>query len=59
MPKRYTPVTAAADLEKALRLLEGRWKLVILFHLFGGKIMRFSDLKEPYLPSRKRCLGSS
>jgi len=42
MPKRYTPVTAAADLEKALRLLEGRWKLVILFHLFGGKIMRFS-----------------
>jgi len=46
MPKRYTPVTAAADLEKALRLLEGRWKLVILFHLFGGKIMRFSDLER-------------
>src|SRR5258705_13430221 len=46
MPKRYTPVTAAADLEKALRLLEGRWKLVILFHLFGGKVLRFSDLKR-------------
>src|SRR5678810_1074198 len=46
MPKRYTPVTAAADLEKALRLLEGRWKLVILFHLFGGKVMRFSDLER-------------
>ena len=46
MPKHYTPLIAAADLEKALRLLEGRWKLVILFHLFGGKIMRFSDLER-------------
>ena len=25
-------------------MLEGRWKLVILFHLFGGKTLRFSDL---------------
>ena len=41
MPKRYTPTSAAADVEAALRLLEGRWKLVILFHLFGGKVMRF------------------
>ena len=24
-------------------MLEGRWKLVILFHLFGGKLLRFSD----------------
>jgi DNA-binding HxlR family transcriptional regulator len=27
-----------------LRILEGRWKLVILFQLFGGKVRRFSDL---------------
>ncbi|WCL55796.1 winged helix-turn-helix transcriptional regulator [Gimibacter soli] len=27
-------------------MLEGRWKLVILFHLFGGKILRFSDLER-------------
>jgi len=46
MPKRYTPISAAADVEAALRLLEGRWKLVILFHLFGGKVMRFSDLER-------------
>lgn len=44
MPKRYTPISAAADVEAALRLLEGRWKLVILFHLFGGKIMRFAPI---------------
>ena len=25
---------------------EGRWKLVILFHLFGGKTLRFSDLER-------------
>ncbi|BCH05052.1 hypothetical protein MesoLj131b_70510 (plasmid) [Mesorhizobium sp. 131-2-5] len=26
--------------------MEGRWKLVILFHLFGGHVMRFSDLER-------------
>ncbi|MEQ8322292.1 MAG: helix-turn-helix domain-containing protein [Rhodospirillales bacterium] len=42
----YTPVTAARDAEQTLKLLEGRWKLVILFHLFGGKVMRFSELER-------------
>jgi len=46
MSKNYTPATAAQDVEAALRLLEGRWKLVILFHLFGGKVPRFSDLER-------------
>jgi len=32
--------------EAALKMLEGRWKLVILFHLFGGKVRRFSDLER-------------
>ena len=27
-------------------MLEGRWKLVILFHLFGGKVLRFSELER-------------
>jgi len=52
MPKRFTPTSAAADVEAALRLLEGRWKLVILFHLFGGKVMRFSDLERAINPQR-------
>jgi len=30
--------------EEAFKVLEGRWKLLILFHLFGGKILRFSEL---------------
>jgi DNA-binding HxlR family transcriptional regulator len=27
-------------------MLEGRWKLLILFHLFGGRMLRFSDLER-------------
>jgi DNA-binding HxlR family transcriptional regulator len=36
--------------EEALRILEGRWKLVILFHLFDGNVLRFSEL-ERAIPS--------
>jgi DNA-binding HxlR family transcriptional regulator len=42
----YTRETAAEGVENALKLLEGRWKLIILFHLFGGNVMRFSDLER-------------
>jgi DNA-binding HxlR family transcriptional regulator len=42
----YTRESAAEGVEQALKLLEGRWKLVILFHLFGGQILRFSDLER-------------
>ena len=41
-----TPSSAATGVENVLRILEGRWKLVILFHLFGGKVLRFSDLER-------------
>ena len=45
-PVEYTRETAAEGVENALKLLEGRWKLIILFHLFGGNVMRFSDLER-------------
>ena len=45
-----TPGAAAVGVENVLRILEGRWKLVILFHLFGGKTLRFSEL-ERAIPS--------
>ncbi len=41
-----TPTSAARGVEDALQILGGRWKLVILFHLFGGKVLRFSDLER-------------
>jgi DNA-binding HxlR family transcriptional regulator len=44
--KEYTPVTAAQDVERAFKVVEGRWKLLILFHLFGGKVLRFSELER-------------
>src|SRR5687768_13973049 len=42
----YTQSTAAEGVEQALKMLEGRWKLVILFHLFGGQVRRFSELER-------------
>jgi DNA-binding HxlR family transcriptional regulator len=42
----HTAATAAVGVEQAFKILEGRWKLVILFHLFGGKLLRFSDLER-------------
>jgi DNA-binding HxlR family transcriptional regulator len=41
-----TPGSAADRVEQTLKLLERRWKLVILFRLFGGKVLRFSDLER-------------
>ena len=46
----HTPASAAGGVEQALKVLEGRWKLVILFHLFDGKLLRFSEL-ERAIPS--------
>ena len=46
----HTAVSAAEGVEQALKILEGRWKLVILFHLFDGKLVRFSEL-ERAIPS--------
>ena len=54
---RYTPrskvykgpsaaTDAARDTEHALRMLEGRWKLVIIFHLFVQPVLRFSELER-------------
>jgi DNA-binding HxlR family transcriptional regulator len=57
MVRKYTPVTAAEDVEAALGLLEGRWKLVILFHLFGGKVLRFCDLHRAIPNITQKKLG--
>jgi DNA-binding HxlR family transcriptional regulator len=44
--RAHTPASAAVGIERAISMLEGRWKLLILFHLFGGKTLRFSDLER-------------
>src|SRR5260370_40124680 len=45
--QKHTVASAAKGVEDVLRILEGRWKLVILFHLFGGHVRRFSELRRP------------
>jgi DNA-binding HxlR family transcriptional regulator len=42
----HTPLTAAQGVQSTLRIIEGRWKLVILFQLFGGQRRRFSELER-------------
>ena len=37
---------AARGIEVAFRMLEGRWKVVIIFHLFARVVLRFSELEK-------------
>ena|ERR1700681_2430270 len=58
MPRpTYTIETAARDVEAAIRLLDGRWKLLILFNLFGGNVRRFSDLERAIPDVTQKMLG--
>jgi len=41
-----TPDMAATGIETAFRMLEGRWKMVIIFHLFDREVLRFSELER-------------
>jgi DNA-binding HxlR family transcriptional regulator len=37
---------AASGVEMAFRMLEGRWKMVIIFQLFDAEVLRFSELQR-------------
>jgi DNA-binding HxlR family transcriptional regulator len=39
-------MSAARAVEETLKFLAGRWKLMILFQLFGGEVRRFSELRR-------------
>jgi DNA-binding HxlR family transcriptional regulator len=41
-----TPDMAARGIERAFHMLEGRWKMVIIFHLFARGTLRFSELEK-------------
>lgn len=42
----YTPQSAGQSAQNVIRVLEGRWKLVILFQLFVSNVLRFSELER-------------
>jgi DNA-binding HxlR family transcriptional regulator len=37
---------AASGVETAFHMLEGRWKMIIIFHLFDRPVLRFSELER-------------
>jgi DNA-binding HxlR family transcriptional regulator len=47
---------AASGVESALRLIEGRWKMVIIFHLFANGVLRFSELERAIPDASQKML---
>lgn len=41
-----TPDIAASGVEETLKVLQGRWKLIILFYLFRDGTLRLSELER-------------
>ena len=41
-----TPDMAANGVENALHMLEGRWKMIIIFQMFHSGTLRFSELER-------------
>jgi DNA-binding HxlR family transcriptional regulator len=44
--KGYTPAKHAEGAEQALKVLEGRWKMIIIFHLCSKSVLLFSELER-------------
>ncbi len=53
---KVTPDFAAAGVEEALRIIEGRWKMLILFQLFAHGTMRFSALERAIPAASQKML---
>ena len=45
-PLELSAEQAADGVAQAIKLIGGRWKLLILFQLFGGRVQRFSELER-------------
>ena len=46
-PRGHTKEDWSGDAaEEAFKLIEGRWKMMILFHLFDKEMLRFSELER-------------
>jgi len=51
-----TPDMAASGIESAFRILEGRWKMVIIFQLFARGTLRFSELEKAIPAASQKML---
>ncbi len=51
-----TPDMAASGVAEVFRMLEGRWKMVVIFHLFSRGVLRFLWSSSAPSPGfRRRC----
>lgn len=39
-------IACVEDVEEAISILEGRWKMLIVAHLYGEPVLRFSELRR-------------
>ena len=51
-----TPDMAAGGVESAFRILEGRWKMLIVFCLFARGVLRFSELEKAIPAASQKML---
>jgi len=58
MKKTHQPPEpcATAELEEAIKVLEGRWKILIIFHLFSAPVLRFSELRRAMVGISQKML---
>jgi DNA-binding HxlR family transcriptional regulator len=57
MHKQSLPRTCSTvELEEAVKTIEGRWKILILFHLFGTPVLRFSELRRAIIGVSQKML---
>src|SRR5258707_1219962 len=47
---------STAKLEEAIKVLEGRWKILIIFHLFSAPVLRFSELRRAIIGISQKML---
>ena len=58
MKKTHQPPEpcSTAELEEAIKVLEGRWKILIIFHLFSAPVLRFSELRRAIIGISQKML---
>src|SRR5260221_13400091 len=54
--RTHTPARHAEAAGQAMKVLEGRWKMIIIFHLFTQPVMRFSELERAIQAGSQKML---
>ncbi|MBS0471961.1 MAG: helix-turn-helix transcriptional regulator [Proteobacteria bacterium] len=54
--RKVPKIACVDDVEDAIRVLEGRWKMLIVAHLYGEGVMRFSELRRAIPQASQKML---